>query len=331
VAFIDAGRIIKVYSQEDASLLAALRLAQEKWGGVKINGTDEYKRKCAEIAAKNGIRLVNPELSGIMQDFERKAQPPMSLETARKAIEAETRKQETRHWNIWGSYKTHKKEFETLTASEPAKPKVLGVKKWRYQHGAWESERDRLLELIRSDLESLGVMRLADVMDMGKAHQEAAVRHERLKEYAAEEALRLHPAAAAIIHEDDVRRECEERARREAEEARERIEKESYGFFRLSIRELAAKFGEEAFIVTNAQDRRNYSGLILGTAEHNGHHYAAQLIGDSHVILHNVEKNNLPQIASIVGRKVEIKSIDGRIGAIAEEHEHRERHRGWSR
>jgi hypothetical protein len=30
VAFIDAGRIIKVYSQEDASLLAALRLAQEK-------------------------------------------------------------------------------------------------------------------------------------------------------------------------------------------------------------------------------------------------------------------------------------------------------------
>jgi hypothetical protein len=273
----------------------------------------------------------NPELSGIVKDFERKAQPPMSLEAARKVIEAETRKQEARHWNIWDSYKTHKKEFETLTASEPAKPKVLGVKKWRTQHGAWESERDRLLELIRSDLESIGVRRLADETDMGKAHKEAAVRHERLKEYAAEEALRLHPDAAAIIHEDDARREHEERVRREADEARARIEKESYGRFRISIRELAAKFGEEAFIVTNAQDGRNYSGLILGTAEHNGHHYAAQLIGDSHVILHHVEKGDLPQIASIVGKNVEIKCLDGRIGAIEEEHEQHERHRGWSR
>jgi hypothetical protein len=137
------------------------------------------KEKQAEIAAKNGIRVVNTELSGIVKEFERKTQPPMSLEAARKAIEAETRKQETRHWNIWGSYKVHKKEFETLTTNEPAKPKVLGVKKWRVQHGEWESERGRLLELIRSDLESLGVRRPTDGTDMDKAHKEAAARHER--------------------------------------------------------------------------------------------------------------------------------------------------------
>jgi hypothetical protein len=167
---------------------------------------------------------------------------------------------------------------------------------------------------------------------MGKAHKEAAARHERLKEYAAEEALRLHPDAAAIIREDDARREHEERVRREADEARVRIEKESYGRFRISIRELAAKFGEEVFIVTNAQDGRNYSGLILGTAEHNGHHYAAQLIGDSHVILHNVEKGDLQQIASIVGKRVEIKCLVCLIGAIVvEEHEQLARNRGWSR
>ncbi|MDR1621679.1 MAG: hypothetical protein LBS00_04825, partial [Synergistaceae bacterium] len=327
-----AGRLIKVYSQDDASLLAALQLAQEKWGGVRINGTDEYKRKCAEIAAKNGIRVSNPELSGIMKEFECKAQPPMSVEAARKVIEAETRRQETRHWNIWGSYKTHKKEFETLIANEPVKPKVLGIKKWRVQHGEWESEHGRLLELIRSDLESLGVnVKLdTDGTDMGKADREATARHEHYKKYAAEETLRLHPDTAAIIREDDAKREREKRARIEAEEARERIKKESYGRFRLSIRELAAKFGEEVFIVTNAQDGRNYSGLILGTAEHNDHHYAAQLIGDSHVILHNVEKNDLQQIVSIVGRKVEIKCIDGRIGVIAEERD-RERNRGWSR
>jgi hypothetical protein len=333
VAFIDAGRIIKVYSQEDVSLFAALRLAQEKWGGVQINGTDEYKRKCAEIAARNGIRVVNPELSGIVKEFERKAQPPMSLEAARKTIEAETRKQETGHWNIWGSYKAHKKEFETLTANEPVKPKVLGVKKWRVQHGEWESECGRLFELIRSDLESLGVnVKLdTDGTDMGKADRETTARHEHYKKYAAEEALRLHPAAAAIIREDDARREREERARIEAEEARERIKKESYGRFRLSIRELAANFGEEAFIITTAQDGRNYCGLILGTAEHNGHHYAAQLIGDSHVILHNVEKNDLQQIASIVGKNVEIKCLDGHIGAITEERYQQERNKGWSR
>jgi hypothetical protein len=83
--------------------------------------------------------------------------------------------------------------------------------------------------------------------------------------------------------------------------------------------------------VTNAQDGRNYSGLIMGTVENNGHCYAAQMIGDSHVILHDVEKDDLPQIASIVGKKVEIKSLDGRIGAIEEEVARRERSRGWSR
>jgi hypothetical protein len=48
-------------------------------------------------------------------------------------------------------------------------------------------------------------------------------------------------------------------------------------------------------------------------------------------ILHNVEKSDLPQIASIIGKKVEIKSLDGRIGAIAEELERHEMNMGWSR
>jgi hypothetical protein len=331
VAFINAGRLIKVYSQEDASLLAALQLAQAKWGGVKINGTDDYKRKCAQIAAKNGIRIVNPELSGIVKEFERKTQPPISVDAARNAIEAEIRKQETRHWNIWGSYNVHKKEFETLVAKEPEKPKFLGVKKWRAEYAAWESERGRLLESLRSDLESLGVRRAHDGADMGEAHKEAAMRHERLKEYASEEALQLHPGAATVIHEDDARREREERARRKAEEVKAREEKELNRRFRASILELAAKFGEEAPIITNAQDRRTYSGFIIGTAERNGHHYAAQVIGENRVILHDIEKDDLPQIALIVGKKVEIKCVDGRIGAIAEESGRHERSRGWSR
>ncbi|MDR1510432.1 MAG: relaxase/mobilization nuclease domain-containing protein [Synergistaceae bacterium] len=332
-SFIDTGRLIRVYKQDDDTLLAALRLAQEKWGGVHINGTDDYKRKCAEIAAKNGIRVSNPELSGIVKEFERASQPPMSVDAARKTIEAETTSQESKHRKAWDSYNAHKKEFEALAAGEPKKPKLfgIGVKKWRADHAAWESERGKLLEMIRSDLESLGVRRAHDGVEMDKAHREAATRHDRLKEYAAEEALRLHPDAAAIVREDDARIEREERAQREAEEMKARIREENYSCFRASIRELAAKFGEEVFIVTNAQDGRSYSGLVLGTAERDGSHYAAQMIGDSHVILHHVEKDDLPQVAAIVGKNVEIKCLDRRIGTIVEEREWRERSRGWSR
>jgi hypothetical protein len=262
-SFIDLGRSIRVYKHDDETLLAALQLAQEKWGGVKINGSDEYKRKCAQIAAKNGIKVVNPELSGIVKECERIARPPMSVEAAHKVIETETRILEARHWQAWDSYKTNKKALEALIAREPEKPKIFGVKKWNAAHSEWESGRDRLLDMLNADLESLGARRAVNLADIGKAHMGAETRHDRHKEYAAEEARRLHPDAAAIIREDDTRREREEQARREAEEARERIEKENYRRFHASIRELAARFGKEALIITNAQDGQTYSGIII--------------------------------------------------------------------
>jgi hypothetical protein len=67
-AFIDSGRLIRVYRHDGESLLAALQLGQEKWGGVKLTGSDEYKRRCAELAAEHGIRIVNPELQGIIRE-----------------------------------------------------------------------------------------------------------------------------------------------------------------------------------------------------------------------------------------------------------------------
>jgi hypothetical protein len=161
--------------------------------------------------------------------------------------------------------------------------------------------------------------------------REAVARHERFKEYAAEEARRLHPDAAAIIREDDMKREREELARRETEEAKVRIEKENHRRFRASILELAAKFVHEAPIVTDAQDGRTFSGLIMGAAERDGRRYAVQMIGGYHVILHYVEKGDLPQIASIVGKRVEIKCLGRRIRAIEEVPERHERSRGRGR
>jgi hypothetical protein len=88
VAFIDTGRLIKVFDENDASLLAALQLAQQKWGGVQVNGTDEYKRKCAELAAKNGIRVVNPELQSILKEIreEKCRENSMSVFTMAKVL-----------------------------------------------------------------------------------------------------------------------------------------------------------------------------------------------------------------------------------------------------
>jgi hypothetical protein len=69
----------------------------------------------------------------------------------------------------------------------------------------------------------------------------------------------------------------------------------------------------------------------MGIVENDGYHYAAQLIDENRVILHNIGKDDMPQISSIVGRNVEIKCVDGRIGAIEEESERHERSRGWGR
>ena len=61
-AFVDMGKKIRVYRHDDDALLTALQLAQEKWGGVELHGSEGYKRRCVEISAKNGIRIANPEL-----------------------------------------------------------------------------------------------------------------------------------------------------------------------------------------------------------------------------------------------------------------------------
>jgi hypothetical protein len=52
---------------------------------------------------------------------------------------------------------------------------------------------------------------------------------------------------------------------------------------------------------------------------------------DGHVILHDIERNDLPKIAVMTGKKAEIRNDNGRIGTIAEEQELRERNKGWSR
>jgi hypothetical protein len=325
-AFMDIGRYIRVYDTEENSLLAALQLAQAKWGGVSVNGTDEYKRRCAEIAAKHGIRVCNPELQDIVKEFERKSRPQITPDMARRLIESEVLSLKYSHHMAWRSYTKHKEALNDLLAAEPQRPKLFGLQRWKTEHAKWAKEHDNLAAQIAADLEALGVK-----SSTGDAAKEAEECHGRYDKLARQEALRKNPEAAAVIREDDARIEREERARREAEEAKVREERESNRRFYTAIRELAGKFGKEVFIVTNAQDSRNYSGLLLGAAEQGGRYYAAQIAYDGHVFLHDIGKDDLPAIAAWAGKKVDIVNSEGRIGTIAEECERQKGNRGWSR
>jgi hypothetical protein len=39
---------------------------------VQVNGTDDYKHRCTELAVKNEIRIVNPELQSVQQEIQAK-------------------------------------------------------------------------------------------------------------------------------------------------------------------------------------------------------------------------------------------------------------------
>lgn len=63
-AFIDYGkRIVLSAKTDEAATLAAMQLACQKWGGVLLHGTDEYKRMCVALAVKHNLRISNSELA----------------------------------------------------------------------------------------------------------------------------------------------------------------------------------------------------------------------------------------------------------------------------
>jgi hypothetical protein len=340
-SFIDTGRIIRVYKQDGETLLGALQLAQEKWGGAKITGTDEYRRRCAEIAAKNGIRVVNPELQGFMKEInglnsepvepitvasleKERPKSELSLEAARNTIEAEARAQEMRHWKLYGAYSEHKKALWEHIESEPEKPLILGVKKWKQEHEQWKNKRDNLGHLIIGDLEALGV----DTEKPDIAEREVERMHKSYRENAQSESIRLHPAAAEVIRLDEARREREERDAREWEQEIN----EKFNKLRASVRALAeARTGENVFIVTNAQEGKKYSGVLVGVVGQNDRYVAVQAFHGGHVIMHDISKDDVQRVESLAGLSVELSGEGDNFRIEIESRERNERNRGWSR
>ncbi|MCL2009129.1 MAG: relaxase/mobilization nuclease domain-containing protein [Synergistaceae bacterium] len=61
--FIDYGKRIVVSDKfDEASILAALQLASQKWGSIQVSGSEEYKRLCVSLAVKHNFKIANPEL-----------------------------------------------------------------------------------------------------------------------------------------------------------------------------------------------------------------------------------------------------------------------------
>lgn len=70
VAFVDRGKRIDVLQWEDEKILKdVLMLAQEKWGGVTLHGSQQYIERCMDVAAENGICVRNPELQERMKEL----------------------------------------------------------------------------------------------------------------------------------------------------------------------------------------------------------------------------------------------------------------------
>jgi hypothetical protein len=335
VAFIDVGRVIKVYDQGDSSLLASLRLAQQKWGGVQVNGTNEYKRRCAELAALHGIRLTNPELQGVMKqtanDFPKNTDhapiAPLSLKKAQKIVVSEMKKLRARHMELYDAYHEHIKALQAHIDAEPEKPLLLGVKKWEQDHAQWSAEKDALRKTIAEELKSLGC-----VMDFMKEPERAEKEAERLhgtyKDWTLQEAAKMHPEAARVVQEENARREKEEREARKAKETAERQEEERRAALYREAKKLMRLAGMDkmAFVHDGFSDGRRYTGEILGVIPWEGKFVAVQKISPEMAILQRF--TNFPEGLTVGARLTLARDGDGNISLVPEQEKARSEYRG---
>jgi hypothetical protein len=191
-AFADMGRKIRVYQSDDETILAALQLARQKWGGVQVNGTDEYKRRCAEIAAEHGIRITNPELCDIKSqerhDTAERAKAQATAMADKTAIIAPIRETAT-------NAKTPDAPAAQNAANSPDSPMEAAYRPRR------ETRPMRLAERRKADAGTIDALRSrrkeieATLDAKGKAIAEAAI--ENLKKTADEKRKRLEAEKAS--------------------------------------------------------------------------------------------------------------------------------------
>ena len=91
-AFVDRGPRIDMVARDDPSLEAALRIAAQKYGGqVLLTGSAEFQERAARMATRLGIRVVNPDLAGIVRDAQQQPYDHRASQRVREEREREHR------------------------------------------------------------------------------------------------------------------------------------------------------------------------------------------------------------------------------------------------
>lgn len=126
-AFVDRGKKIDVLDHKSpAAVTAALQLGAQKFGGkITVTGNDEYKRLCVQLAVKNGIQIVNPELQPLIaaekQRIEQQRTAEREAAAEQRRIKAQVIERETKASPI-----THPSPSKPLTQPEGLEPKATG-------------------------------------------------------------------------------------------------------------------------------------------------------------------------------------------------------------
>jgi hypothetical protein len=142
IAFIDRGPAVVVLApRDDDVILAALRLAAQKWGAIKISGGDEdYQRRCVALAVENDIEIGNPELQGLVKELEATQQPELSPREKKIRELADEIAAEQRA--LRKDYDTARAAAEELQKAEPRK----GFLRESPEHRQWREDMGTMRE-----------------------------------------------------------------------------------------------------------------------------------------------------------------------------------------
>ena len=102
-AFVDSGPKISILDQSDASVLAALQLARQKYGkDLVVTGPEEFQKKVIRLAVLNNITIANPEIQERIQrekiriSAERDQQQEKSQALPPRSVDSRPEKQKKR-------------------------------------------------------------------------------------------------------------------------------------------------------------------------------------------------------------------------------------------
>ena len=171
--FIDRGTIITAKTDDRAAIAVMLEYASEKFGGsLKLNGTDEFKKQCAEVAAEKGMNIIiHPDkYHQVMQDH--KADLAASIEATNEPLHQEPRMQEQQ-----STQQEHDSEDNALTIKDAVKTSIHSTAKDAVE----QNEKTEIYLVSDSGDENIGVVfhsKDAAISCFEKANADAIMRME---------------------------------------------------------------------------------------------------------------------------------------------------------